>query len=60
MNLIDLYTRDGQFVAAVPVPPFQVMPEGIVWGERIFFRDAGSGQYREGILWIATLGSVSP
>ncbi len=33
---IDLYTRAGEHVATVYVPPFKVMPEIICWGSRFF------------------------
>jgi hypothetical protein len=31
-----LYARDGFFVAEVTIPPFDPMPEVVIWGERIF------------------------
>ena len=31
-----LLTRDREFVTAFRMPPFQLLPEVAVWGERIF------------------------
>lgn len=44
---IDLYSRDGEYVSTVETLPFQIMPEGFLWGERFFTLDEHSGQYRE-------------
>ncbi len=38
---IDLYTRAGEHVATVYVPPFQVMLEIICWGARYFLNQEG-------------------
>lgn len=41
-------------VTTINVPPFPVMPNAIVWGERLFFLNPGNGnQYIEGILYVA-------
>lgn len=52
---VNLYNNIGQFVAYVPVLPFIVPPEILIWGTRLFVRkqtQAASGktapvQYRE-------------
>jgi hypothetical protein len=36
---VKLYTRDGHYVSTVLIPPFQKMPEVILWGERFFLYD---------------------
>jgi len=36
MIQVTLYTRDGEQVAAITMPPFQKMPEVVVWGSRFF------------------------
>ncbi len=36
MTSIRLTTSDGGFVEDVTIPPFQKLPEIIVWGERHF------------------------
>lgn len=33
---VKLYTAAGDFVAEIEIPPFQRMPEILVWGERHF------------------------
>lgn len=33
---VNLYTAAGDFVAEVEIPPFNRMPEILVWGERHF------------------------
>lgn len=35
-NNVNVYTRMGQFVANVPVIPFQKPPEVLIWGQRVF------------------------
>ena len=51
MITVDLFTRDGQFVANVPFLPYKFPPEGICWGQRFFFlRD--DGKYYEGFLHV--------
>ena len=49
---VDLLTRDGSHVTTVKLPPFQVPPEIIRWGERFFVR-CQDGTYREGLVWVA-------
>jgi hypothetical protein len=34
---VRLATRDGREVADVVIPPFQYLPEVLIWGERIFY-----------------------
>ena len=50
MEKIVLYTRGGDEVTTVSVMPMTPMPEGILWGSRVFFRDQDN-VYREGMLW---------
>ncbi len=47
---VDLYTRDGHYVATVETLPFQTMPDGFLWGERFFTLDEHSGQYMEAMM----------
>jgi len=49
---VTLYTTGGHEVTTVQVPPFALPPEGILWGERTFFRGP-DGRYVEGLLWAA-------
>ena len=52
---IRLTTRDGRHVADVLIPPFQALPEVVVWGERFFSlhsefqqeEDPAAAEYRE-------------
>lgn len=46
MISVRLFTTDGVFVTEVLCPPFQSMPDVLVWGNRTFGRNA-TGQYRE-------------
>lgn len=52
-----LYTRDGQFVADVDMPPFNPPADVIVWGTRHFvLRQGVTGiepwyDYAEGMVW---------
>jgi hypothetical protein len=43
MREIELWTRDGNFVAVVDIPPFPDtgMPEVVMWGDRTFHNNAG-------------------
>ena len=49
---VQLYTRSGDHVAGVLVPPFQQAPDIVVWGSRVFVRDDPTDEqetrYREG------------
>lgn len=36
MTIVRLAIHDGGYVADVSIPPFQKMPEVIVWGDRHF------------------------
>jgi hypothetical protein len=54
MLKVKLLTSDGSFVTEVDIPPFQVMPDGLQWGARTFFRNA-AGEYREGLLFHVTV-----
>ena len=56
---IKLYTRDGRYVVTVTIPPFQLMPEAIMWGERFFFR-RDDGKYYEGMLWPIVPNAPAP
>lgn len=49
MPTIDLFTRDGGFVANVPFLPYKFMPEAILWGQRFFIRRE-DGKYYEGFV----------
>ena len=43
MREIELWTRDGHFVAVVDIPPFpdKGMPDVVMWGDRVFHNNAG-------------------
>jgi hypothetical protein len=55
MMRIRLAISDGGYVADVTIPPFQKMPEVVVWGERFFAfhvmltepEDICAAEYRE-------------
>lgn len=47
---IILYTKFGDEVTTVRVPPFTPPPEIILWGVRYFVRQA-DGRYLEGMCW---------
>lgn len=51
MERVILYTRDGRAVTTIEMPPFILPAEGVLWGERTFFRRP-DGKYYEGLLWI--------
>lgn len=36
---VTLYVRSGEIAAEAETIPFQLMPEVLVWGNRIFVRD---------------------
>lgn len=40
MMNIELLTSDGHPVATIPMPPFQVLPSVVLWGNRFFVRGA--------------------
>jgi len=48
MTSVELFTRDGQFVALVPFFPYQIPPEAICWGNRFFFYHEDDQKYYEG------------
>jgi hypothetical protein len=49
MSEVDLFTHDGLFVSTVPILPFIVLPEILIWGSRFFILRA-DGKYREASL----------
>jgi hypothetical protein len=49
MPEVDLFTRDGEFVAKVPFLPYKTPPDGICWGQRFFLRRE-DGKYYEGFI----------
>jgi hypothetical protein len=61
---VELYAAGGDLVARVQVPGYQPLPEGIVWGERCFFRrqtayrgsrrhsTGALARYEEGLLYV--------
>jgi ribosomal protein L37E len=53
MTKTELYTKSGEFVAAVLVPPFNPPAEAIQYGSRVFILGA-DGRYREGLLYVAS------
>lgn len=48
---IDLYTKDGSYVASTKILPFKEL-DGIVvqWGSRIFVYDKFDNKFKEGLL----------
>ncbi len=56
MKEVGLYAFDCEdcYVTTVLIPPFQKMPEAIVWGERIFFHRTDT-RYIEGMAFYATV-----
>ncbi len=49
MEKVNLYTRNGDFVAVVEVPTFEPPTDVVVWGERFFIlRDE---KYFEGLAY---------
>lgn len=46
-----LFTRSGDYVTTVRLPPFEPPAEAIQWGSRIFILT--NGAYKEGILWVS-------
>lgn len=64
MKKVMLHTRDGRDVIEVMIPPFQIMPEGIIWGSRTFFLRP-DGEYYEGLMYpityvYGTMGEIIP
>ena len=51
MKTVLLYTKDGGFVVSGKIPAFNVPPDVIVWGDRIFqysaTTDEGTDSYVE-------------
>lgn len=43
---IRLETEQGEFVETIDLPPFEILPEGLIWGNRAFLRHDGL-VYRE-------------
>lgn len=50
-----LLTADGQLVRDAEMPPFQTLPDILIWGQRFFRRDGvtseGVPTYREGFTY---------
>lgn len=52
---LELVTREGHPVTRIDVPPFQLQPEVVVWGERFFVRDETKvNRYREACAYWVT------
>jgi len=48
----DLVTQDNGFVVRIGLPPFQVLPEAIQWGQRHFvLRNKPEGTTTAGQVW---------
>lgn len=55
MEQATLQTKDGDFIKYVPIPPFLVLPEVIIWGTRTFIIvDSEKLIYREALPWVVT------
>lgn len=52
MKRTKLYTKEGEYVVTVLVPPFNPPSEVVIWGIRIFVRNV-DGEYREGFSYSA-------
>lgn len=46
MHKVKLLTNTFLFVAEVELPPFVIMPEVLIWGQR-FFKQASEDTYTE-------------
>lgn len=46
---IRLVTREGMIVTDLAIPPFEALPEVVLWGSRAFVKcsNPGLGTYRE-------------
>ncbi len=57
-NLVDvqLFTRDGAYVCTVYIPQFQIQPDILTWGTRVFLWSETRKQYREGMAWPCVRG----
>ena len=44
---VELFTRDGRFVAKVQTPPFEPRYEVLIWGSRFFQWNEQAGKYLE-------------
>lgn len=59
MRKASLYTRAGDFVAEIQIPPLNPPAEVVFYGSRIFvtaipsFTDSADLRYREGVAWYA-------
>lgn len=38
MMHVELHTTTGHYVTTAVMPPFQRLPEAIMWGSRVFFK----------------------
>jgi len=47
---VELFTRDGGFVAKETIPPFTEPPDLLIWGLRFFLRRE-EGKYYESFTW---------
>lgn len=52
MMEVDLFTQGGEYVVTALIAPFQIMPEVLNWGSRVFVKRE-DGQYYEGCaVWV--------
>lgn len=49
----ELFTRAGEYVIVVMIPPFNPPAEAVIWGSRIFIRNE-KGKYVEGLAFHVT------
>ena len=62
MMNIELLTSDGHPVATIPMPPFQILPSVVVWGDRFFVRGAlahPTGESEDSLRFYETFGWVA-
>lgn len=53
--IVELQTGDGGLVGRFEIPPFQILPEILVWGSRTFVNNGMANDvpiYREGLAFV--------
>ena len=54
MKTVRLIASNGEMVAEISMPPFNKMPDGVMWEHRAFFRHGNDeDSYYEGLMWRA-------
>lgn len=63
MIQLSLLTSDGHKVTQIQVPPFQILPTVVVWGDRFFLHGSRASSGNEGETshnYYETFGYVAP